>query len=370
MGETQTRSIVSGRNIKQLQLTQDMVTAALVRDLPLLGVGMDELDIRQMVQGMGFDSLQGLTTTASITTPLQFLQTWLPGFIKVITAARKIDVLTGVQTAGSWENEEIVQGILEYTGSATPYSDYGNVPLSSWNTNWERRTIVRFEEGMSVGTLEEMRAGKINVSSAGEKRNSAALALEIQRNRVGFNGFNSGNNRTYGFLNDPNLPAYVTVAIGAASSTTWALKTFLEIVADIVSALTTLRTQSKDTIDPNSTPLTLAVSSAVVDRLATMNVQGTQSVKMWLASTYPNVRVESAPELDAANGGANVFYLYADSLNDGSSDDGRVFTQIVPAKFQVLGVEKRAKSYVEDYANATAGVLLKRPFAVVRRSGV
>jgi hypothetical protein len=43
--------------------------------------------------------------------------------------------------------------------------------------------------------------------------------------------------------------------------------------------------------------------------------------------------------------------------------------QVVPSKFQVLGVEKGAKGYKEDYSNATAGVFCKRPFAVVRRTG-
>jgi hypothetical protein len=95
------------------------------------------------------------------------------------------------------------------------------------------------------------------------------------------------------------------------------------------------------------------------------------SVADWLKKTYPNMRVVVAPELAAANGGANVFYLYADEINDGDSDDGgQTFIQIVPTKFKTLGVEKRAKNYLEDYANATAGIMLKRPYAVVRRSGI
>ena len=53
---------------------------------------------------------------------------------------------------GSWEDEQIVQGILESTGASQFYSDYTNVPLSSWNTNFNYRTVVRFEEGMKVGS--------------------------------------------------------------------------------------------------------------------------------------------------------------------------------------------------------------------------
>ena len=65
-----------------------------------------------------------------------------------------------------------------------------------------------------------------------------------------------------------------------------------------------------------------------------------------------------------------MFYVYAERVDDGSSDGGRTFDQIVPAKLKSLGVEQRAKSYVEDYTDATAGVMLKRPWACVRRSAI
>ncbi len=78
----------------------------------------------------------------------------------------------------------------------------------------------------------------------------------------------------------------------------------------------------------------------------------------------------SAPQLNAANGGANVFYLFADAVSDLSSDDGTTFAQLVPAKFQVLGVQQMTKGYEEDYSNASAGVMVKRPWACVRYSGI
>jgi hypothetical protein len=71
-----------------------------------------------------------------------------------------------------------------------------------------------------------------------------------------------------------------------------------------------------------------------------------------------------------ANGGANVAYLFADSVDDGGSDGGATFVQIVPAKFQALGTEKQAKGYIEDFSNATAGIMVKRPFAVQRLTGI
>lgn len=316
------------------------------------------------------DDNQGLVTSASIGTPVQFLQTWLPGFVRVQTNARKIDNLIGMTTVGNWEDEEIVQGVLEPVGNAVPYGDATNISLASYNANYERRTVVRFEKGFEVFRLEAMRMGRNRIDAAAEKRNSVAESLEVQRNIVGFVGYNNGNNRTYGYLNDPSLPSYVTVATGASSSTLWANKTFTEICQDIRTAAGALQAKSGDKINPGTVPTTLSVAHLVYQSLSTPAVYGSQSVMGWIRDTYPLMRVESAPQLTAANGGANVFYLSADSVEDGSSDNGRVFDQLVPAKFLALGVQNLPKSTIEDFSLATAGTLLKRPWATVRYSGV
>ncbi|MHC5539499.1 major capsid family protein, partial [Singulisphaera rosea] len=158
-------------------------------------------------------------------------------------------------------------------------------------------------------------------------------------------------------------------ATGAGSSTLWSTKNFQEITADLITAFAQLQTQSQDTINPEDVATTLALATADYQYLAVTTDFGL-SVRQWLKDTYPKCRVVSAPQLNGANGGANVFYLFADAVQDLSSDDGRTFAQLVPAKFQVLGVQQLTKGYEEDYSNATAGTLCKRPFAVVRYSGI
>ncbi len=370
MNKSIEHSHIGPRDVRPVVMTQADV--ADYRELRQLGINFGPGIVSKMAKAMdsfAMDDQQGGITTPSITTPIQFLQNWLPGFVRVATAARKIDELIGITTSGSWEDEEIVQGVLENVGNAQPYGDYTNVPLASWNVNFERRTVVRFEKGLKVGLLEEARAARIRMNTASEKRASCQLALEIQRNLVGFNGYNSGNNRTYGFLNDPSLPGYVTVATGAGSSTTWASKTFLEITADIRAAAAALQNQSQDTINPEDTDITLAVATIAYQYLSVVSIYG-MSVRDWITKTYPRMRVVSAPQLNAANGSANVFYMYAERVEDGASDDSRTWVQVVPAKFQALGVEKQSKAYLEDYSNATAGVMLKRPYAGVRYSGI
>lgn len=376
---TPVQSHIFGADVRPMEMAA--TDCASYSELARVGINIDPAFLREQVHNMmdgaigvgevfGADDTQGLITTASISSPVQFLQSWLPGFVRVMTAARKIDELIGVTTAGKWDDEEIIQGVLEPLGEAVLYGDYTNVPLASWNLNFERRTVVRFERGIKVGILEDARSARVRVNNAAEKRSAASLALDITRNRVGFYGFNGGANRTYGFLNDPSLPAYVTAAAtGTGSATTWASKTFLNITADLRGMFSRLRAASQDQIDPSTTATTLALPTNAVDYLTVTSDFGI-SVRDWLKQTYPKCRVVSAPELNLANGGANVAYLYADKVDDGGSDGGATWVQIVPSRFQALGTEKQAKAYVEDFSNATAGVMVKRPFAVTRLSGI
>jgi hypothetical protein len=367
-------SFFMGGKVKPL--ARDMVSKEIARigvnktlsKLQQMGIVLDSRYVSQMHAAMDA-GLQPTVTQGSSVVPIQFLQNWLPGFVNVLTQAMNIDEIVGISTMGTWEDAEIVQGIMELTGHAVLYGDYTNIPYSSWNANFVRRSIVAFEEGMMVGEMEERRASRIRVDTASQKRMSAALALEYKRNEIGFSGFNSGNNLTYGFLNDPGLGSYQTVAAGASTFTTWNKKTFLEICNDIRQMIQGLRSQSGDRINPKKTPITLAIATDCVDYLSQQSDFG-KSVQGWLDEAYPNIRVCSAPELNDANGGANVAYMFADVVNDSSTDDGRTFMQVVPAKFFLVGIQKLSKNYSEDYSMSTAGTMCKRPYANYRITGI
>ena len=332
--------------------------------LDKLGIGFENTALKEMQSFYGMDAAVSGITTPSVTTPIQFLQHWLPDFVEVVTAAREIDTIVGRTIAGNWHDESIVQGILERTGQAVPYGDHTDIPLSSWNTNFEVRDIVRFEEGIQVGVLEEARAGAMNVSSQTEKRAAAAESLAIELNNIGFYGYNEGNNKTYGFLNDPNLPAYTTVAAGAGGTTTWASKDYDEITSDLRTALAALRTRSGNLFKPERDRAKLVLPVAAAEYLTVQNQFG-KTVREFLSENYPNVTIESAVQLDGANSGANVFYLFAESINGKPC-----IHQFVQDVFRLIGVEKKAKVFLEDYSNASAGILVTQPIGVVRYSGI
>lgn len=363
---------IPARNVRELPLEQAQKSS--IAELRKLGFGVANDQVAMdMAMGLQYaaDSVQGTVTTPSIPNPIQFLQQWLPGHVNIFTKARRIDDLIGISTVGQYEDDQIVQSVIENTGYAIPYGDMTNLPLSSWNQTFVPRTVVRFESGMRVGNLEEARASRTRVNVSDEKRKSCGRDLEIQRNNVGFSGYNSGNDSTYGFLNDTGLPAYVTVAnSGTGSSTLWSEKDYLEIVQDLLTAFVQLRTQTGDVVDAKNDACTLALPTNAVDYLSTTTDFG-YTVYTWLRDNYPKVRVVSAPQLNTANGGSGVFYLYADKISDGlSTDGGDTWIQAVPARFMVQGVQKMVKGYEEGYIMATAGAMCKRPILVTRWTGI
>lgn len=332
------------------------------------GIGCTRRAERQIAMGLmedfAMDSIQQPVTTPSITNPVQFYQNFLAGIIEVQTNARKADEIVGIANGGQWSDEQIVQQIVENAGAAVPYGDTTNVPYTEWNQNFTTRTVVRYEQGLRVGVLEEDRAARARMNSGAQKRRSAGIQLEIARNQVAFYGYNNGANLTYGLLNDPNLPGYTAVA-GAG----WDTATFLVMTGQLITAFQTVRTQTGEIVDPDTMQMVLTVPTNRIDFLRKTTDFGI-SVLDWLRKAYPNTRIVSCPQYNAANGGQNVFTLHAESVPDSGTDDGRTFIQIVPAKFQLLGISKGAKFYEEDYSNATAGVFCKRPYAVTRWTNI
>lgn len=335
-----------------------------MEDLQKLGVAFDSASL-EAVKKFAMDAAPGLFTTASITTPIQFLQFFFAKPIMNVTTARVADRLIGRTIGGSWEDEEVVQPIVERTGQARPYGDKANVPMASFNNNFERRSIVRMELGFEAQKLEIARAAKVRIDNIGVKRSAVAEALAISANDIAFNGFNGGAGHTYGILNDPNLPSYVTVATGAASDTEWSSKTFLEITADIRAAIGALRVKAAGHFNPENDSFLLAIANAAATNLDVTNELGTLSVREWIKKTYPGARIEVVPQFDGANGGNNVFYVMADNIGG-----EKVAMNIAQQELFLLGVQPTAKGMIEDYSNAVAGVMFTMPIGVVRYSGI
>lgn len=338
---------------KQVRGVKDSADSEL---LDSLGIG---------IKSGAMDALPLTVTTANTGTPVQFLQTWIPEAIYIATAPRKADEVMGRDIIGRWEDEEIVRKVVERTGQASLYTDTGNVPLSDDNVNFETRSVVRLEKGVQVLRLEEARASAMQINTEKEKRDGASEALAIGLNNIAFYGVNNGENRTYGYFNDPYLPAYVTVANGASGDSEWSTKTFAEIIADLQTAISQLIKQSNGLFDPKRDDFKLVIPPQQETFLSTPSTQYGATVIKWINENYPKMEIVTAPQLTAANGGVDVFYMHADYLNG-----QKVMSQNVQTVFMFLGFEKKAKGNLEDYTAATAGFMLNMPIGLVRYSGI
>ena len=340
--------------------------------LGAIGISADSDALQQAMamnaKNAALDAAPDMVTTASTMTPVQFLQYWMPKAIIAATTKRDIDDILGRQSAGSFADAEVVQPVVELTGEPLPYGDRVNGALADFNVNYEGRTIVRHELDLEVGKLEEEQASRSRLNAAQLKREAVRVGLEIERNLIGFYGFNEGVNRTYGVLNDPNLPAYETAAsisYGGGTTSEWQYKSFNDIQNDLLIAFKQLRTQSGQNVDPNKDAIRLVLSANCVEFLDKTNAYGTKNVREWLKETYPGVEIVASQWLNLANGGQNVFYLIADKIN--GSD---VVLQPTQDILRLMGVYNKGKVYEEQYANATAGAFVVQPIGVVRYTGI
>ncbi len=312
-------------------------------------------------------------TTPSNGTPVQFLQEFLPGVVNVMTVVRKADMVAPVVTAGEWHLEEVVLKTMEHTASPQLYSDHGGVPLVSFNETYERRQVVRFELGVQHAQLADLRAAATGTSPQNEKRVALAEGFEILRNDIAFNGFNVGTGKTYGYLNDPSLPAYVTVATGAGGDTTWASKDAVEIINDLSTAIAALEVQAGGNIDPTMNTISLEIPLAFNSYLTRSDSSFTngKTPMEWLKENYPMINVVTVPQLTGTNAGENVFYLKAVSVDNSGTDGGEAMIQVVPAKMRAMGsVQNEKGGTTEGYTSALAGVFTKRPYAIVRYTDI
>lgn len=341
----------SGRQVRArgaANIAQDKDFA--LNDLKALGVGVAAMD----------SALIGPAATTGFV-PAHMLQTWLAGTVRAITTPVDIDYVVGITTVGNWHDDEIGVRTEEDFGLAELYGDVTNIPLANSNPGFELRDVVRFEQGFQIGELETRRMGAAGFQQEQSKRRAATKSLDVARNLVGWNGI--ANTRTYGLLNDPNLPAVQALGAGTA----WLSATFDELVAHFTSLRNSLETQMGQSLrdDANFLLLLPAGYRGVMNKY---NTAGNMSFGQWLNENYPNVRTEYINSLKAAIGGVDVAYLIAENVSelDESDTDSATLIQAVPSRYEVVGSEKRAKGYIETASNALAGIIVLRPWAIAR----
>lgn len=326
-------------------------------DLKALGITMDEKIAKAKEYVAAMDAAPVTQTTPSDVTPVQFAQYWLTNPIKIVTRGRSLDKVVGRTVVGTWEIEQIVATILERIGQPGLYGDFTKAPLANWNVNFATRDNVRFEMGIEVGKLEELRASQMRLSAYQMKHDAMAEAFAILMNNVGWYGFRSDSanfpgtaKKIYGLLNDPNVTA------DTLGRTSWAgAVTMDNIVTDIQTVITSTVASLKGNYDPETDSATLALPNTAYVQLGKINTYGI-SARDWLAKTYPKVRLVSCAELVGSVSGNDALIFVVDSV----AGDTTV-QQLVTSALRLVGVQPLAKGSYEVYSCSTAGTLVRYP---------
>jgi hypothetical protein len=341
----------------------------------------------QSIKKMGYGGYEGAlkqsiatmdsaaTAQIAFNTPAlaQFFQHWLPGTVRAHTSPRVAERLLGFVQAGSFETETIVVRSLEQHAGVSLYGDLADVQQASYTQTYPYRHTVAFSAGLQTRLLESNRMGAIGINDAEEKRTAVEIAFEINQNAIALNGYNGGGNRTFGLFNDPNIEAYQTLPNGAVgASPLWSTKTWLEKTNDIRLSVNRLVTNTKTAFDPQTEAFTWAVPASIKTALTEPNLYGNLTLETWIKDNYPQIRIETIPELTGVNGGADGWYMYKDTaVNvDRSTDDGQTIINCIQAKMFLVASLPNLKGGVDEaYAQRLAGVIVKRPILVTRYSG-
>ena len=302
-------------------------------------------------------------------TPLQYLQFPLNKPIEVLTTPVTIDKIAGRSIVADFETEEVIQPIVEGAGVPQLYGDDADVPYASAQYDYELRTVQRFELGCRLGKLEDSRLAKMGVlgfkSPFEQKRAAVARGFQLLQDEIGHRGFINGAGVTEGLLTDHNLLPWVSLAKNTSNKYTWQEKTYEEIVADIIGIFSALNAQTETHFDGmNGDKCKLVANPAAKNALTKTNSLG-KTVLEWLNANYEGCEIISDPRFTNALGnGVDAIYLIADEL-----DGQEVLKQFIPTLMRMIGIKKDIKFVAEDYAFATAGVMVKQPLGVVRYIG-
>lgn len=278
---------------------------------------------------------------------LQMFTTYVdPRVIEVLVEPMKAAQIFGETKKGTWVDDNLQFPIAEATGETSSYDDFSENGMSGTNVNWENRQPYYYQTIIELGEREVERAGAAKLDWVSRKQISAALTLNKFQNKSYFFGIDGLAN--WGLLNDPSL-------LPAVLFTTWATKDGQEVYDDIRALYEELISQTKGLVDRNER-MVLVLSPEAETNFTKTN-QYNVNVSDQLKKNFPNMRVETAPEMSTEAGEA--IKLIVESY-EGVQTVEPTFTEKMRVHPMVLGLS----SWRQKRSQGTVGTIIYRPIMV------
>ncbi len=312
---------------------------------PAMLTDADRTRLNREIRGVVGDAAPLLTApNAGI---LSMFTTYVdPRVVEFLVEPMKAGQIFGETKKGSWTDDFLQFPIAESTGETSSYDDFSENGMSGTNVNWETRDTYYYQTIIELGEREVERAGAAKLDWVSRKQISGALTLNKFQNKTYFNGV--AGLRNWGILNDPSLLASLPL-------TSWTAKGGQAVYDDVRAIYQELITQTQGLVDRNE-KMTLLLSPEAETNFTKTN-QYNVNVTDQLKKNFPNMRVETAPEMSTAAG--EVIKLIVDAY-EGVDTIEPTFTEKMRVHPMVLGLS----SWRQKRSQGTVGTIIYRPIMV------
>lgn len=281
-----------------------------------------------------------------------------PETIRILTAPTKAEEIYGPEGLGSWGCGSAKFRQMEHTGDVEEYDDRSTEGTSGYNVTWPERTEHCFQTMSYYGDMENAVMSMVGVNAAMEVQEASASAIKRGHNKIWFYGIDG--KKTYGILNDPNLPAPIA-PLNVGGTIVWSGKSAQDIYNDFLVLFTRLVEQSAGLIEKTS-PMKLVMSTTMSVNLDKINDYGI-SVTDMLKKSFPNLTIVTAAEYSTDAG--QLLQLIATSVA-GQTTGSLGYTALVKAH----GVLRMHSSFEEKKSAGNLGAIIRKPLAVAQMLGV
>lgn len=280
----------------------------------------------------------------------------------LFTPNRAVQIFGGEQKRGAWAQDSFLIQRVEETGDTVAYDDYSEQGAVQVTSDWEQREVFRFQTIVTYGELEQERYGLAMLPYVSEKQRAAIEVINQDQNKYYFYGV--AGRKNYGLLNDPALPAPIT-PITVDGKTQWKDKQVVDIYNDILAMYEDLVTRTKgivgDGIDM-AAPLVLAMSPQLSVYFKKANEIFGNSVEKMVRDTFPNIRIEVAPQYSTTSG--ELVQMFAASAQ--GQDVGFLAYN---EKLRAHPLVTEVSSYKQKYSAGTFGAVITQPMLFAQLLG-
>ena len=310
------------------------------------------------------DVLKTIASDAGFQSPSNgvpaFLSTiWTNKVINQVLKKRQFDLVSEEFQQGDFSTTDIKLPTRSFTGKNAAYGDFSTGGQANNNYNWEDRQVYIMENNITYGDreLESMALAKIDVAS--DNRESAALAIQIDFNKIGF--FGKDGMKITGLINNPeNNPAIPSPSNGATvPSTKFADKDPNQIYESVLEMFAELADNNGGNVSEND-KMYFLISPKNMVYLNKVTAQFLKSAKSALMENFPNMEIIPASEYSTG-----ICQLVLDNVLG-----QRVVYNAFTYKFRSHGVLRLRSGYEEKVSAGTAGAIVAYPAGVATMTGI